>query len=78
MDAPDVLGMEWEEAEALVQEAGWTAHLQRTAPPGAPPLPEESLRVIRVQVDEDQRRLRLLLAPERFLSTKGPLAPSDP
>lgn len=78
MDAPDVLGMEWEEAEALVEEAGWTAITERTAPPGAPPLPEEPFRVIRVRADEGQRQLRLLLAPERFLSTKRPVAPADP
>lgn len=78
MDAPDVLGMEWEEAEILVHEAGWTARLQRTAPPGAPPLPEESLRVIRVQADKDRRCLQILLAPERFLGTKGPVTPAAP
>lgn len=75
MDAPDVLGMAWEEAEALLEEAGWSAAPAITRPPGAPPLPDELLRVIRVRAHQAERRLDVVLAPERFLSGKDSGAP---
>lgn len=67
MDAPDVLGLEWEEAELLLNEAGWTATVKQTAPPQAPARPGESLRVVRVSPQAGSRRVVVLLAPERFL-----------
>lgn len=78
MDAPDVLGLAWEEAEALLEEAGWTATVRRTAPPQAPPLAGESLRVVRVSEEPGNRRLHLLLAPERFLGPERSPLPSRP
>nr|WP_269433395.1 PASTA domain-containing protein [Limnochorda pilosa] len=75
MRAPDVLGMEWEEAEELLREAGWVPALERTGAPASSARPGERLRVVRVTQGPGQA-VTVLVAPERFLERRPPPEPA--